>query len=92
VPRMRLGGHPRLAALVMKKLENSLAYRCGWIDGFYEELGCFTENRRLAEWETASARLDYYRGHRDGRETRLNGGLLARATHNWAPQMREERA
>jgi len=48
----------------------SRAYRCGWIDGRYGELGCFTENLRLAECETASERLDYYRGHRAGWELR----------------------
>ncbi len=80
MPRVRLGGHPRLAALVTKKLENSVAYRCGWIDGCYGELGCFTENRRLAEWERATDRLDYYRGHRAGREARQRSDLLVRAS------------
>ena len=90
--RVRLGGHPRLAALVTMKLENSVAYRCGWFDGYYGEPGCFTENHRLAEWETASDRLNYYRGHRDGQESRLRGGPLVRAMGNRAAQMREERA
>jgi hypothetical protein len=58
-----------------KKVKNSVAYRCGWIDGCYGELECFTENRRLAEWETASDRLDYYRGHRAGRETHRRSKL-----------------
>jgi hypothetical protein len=81
VPRLRLGGHPYLAVIVMKKLaNNSAAYRCGWIDGCYEELGCFTENRRLAEWERASDRLDYYRGHRAGREARRHSDLIVRAS------------
>jgi hypothetical protein len=48
----------------------SKAYRCGWIDGRYGKLGLFTENHRLAEWERESERLDYYRGHRVGREAR----------------------
>ncbi len=65
---------------MMKKLENSIAYRCGWVDGYYGELGCFTENRRLAEWETASDRLDYYRGHRAGRETRRRSGFRPQAS------------
>jgi len=77
---MRLGGHPRLTLIVMKKLENSVAYRCGWIDGCYGEPGCFTENRRLAQWEKAADRLDYYRGHRAGREARLRSNLLVRAS------------
>ena len=66
---------------MMKKHETSLAYRCGWIDGYYGEPVCFTENRRLAEWETASERLDYYRGHRAGRKTRQrSGGLRLQAS------------
>ena len=53
-----------------KKYETtSSAYRCGWIDGRFGdgELGSFIENLRLATWETASERLEYYRGHRAGR-------------------------
>jgi hypothetical protein len=65
---------------MMRKLENSVAYRCGWFDGYYDEPGCFTENQRLAEWEKASDRLNYYRGHRAGRETRRRSGLRARAS------------
>jgi hypothetical protein len=51
---------------------SSRAYRCGWIDGRCGdgELGSFTENLRLAAWQTASERLEYYRGHRAGRELR----------------------
>jgi hypothetical protein len=60
-----------------EKRENSRAYRCGWIDGRYGELGCFTENLRLAEWETASERLDYYRGHRAGRRKKSPGSLYS---------------
>ena len=63
-----------------KKLEYSVAYRCGWFDGYYGEPECFTENRRLAEWETASARLDYYRGHRAGLEARRRSDLRTRAS------------
>jgi hypothetical protein len=66
---------------MMKNYETSRAYRCGWIDGRYGKFGCFTENRRLAEWETASDRLDYYRGHRAGRELRQRrSGLLLQAS------------
>ena len=64
----------------MKNLENSVAYRCGWVAGRYGRLGCFTENRRLAEWERTSDRLDYYRGHRAGRETRRRSNSLVRAS------------
>ena len=65
----------------MKELENSRAYRCGWIDGCYGEPACFTENPRLAEWEIASDRLDYYRGHRAGRKARQrSSGLYLQAS------------
>ena len=58
----------------------SVAYRCGWVDGYYGKLGCFIENRRLAEWELASDRLDYYRGHRAGREARRRSDPTLRAS------------
>jgi uncharacterized protein YodC (DUF2158 family) len=56
------------------------AYRCGWFDGRYGPTECFTENRRLAEWETSSSRLDYYRGHRAGREARQRSGDFLEAS------------
>jgi hypothetical protein len=65
---------------MMKNYEASKAYRCGWIDGCYGDFRCFTENCRLAEWERASDRLDYYRGHRAGREARRCGNVLMRAS------------
>jgi hypothetical protein len=64
----------------MKKLENSEAYQWGWLDGCYGDPRCFTENRRLAEWERVSDRLDYYRGHRAGREARQRSNPLVRAS------------
>ena len=79
MPGLRFGSQPHLRLVMMEKLENSLAYWRGWIDGCYGELGCFTENRRLAEWKTASDRLDYYRGHRAGRETRQRSSLPLQA-------------
>ncbi len=63
-----------------ERLEKSVAYQCGWEDGYHGELGCFTENRRLAEWDLASERLDYYRGHRAGTETRRRSNPLVRAS------------
>lgn len=54
-----------------KSPEHSEAYWCGWLDSRYGEQGHFTANRRLAKWEDPSDRLDYYRGHRAGREARL---------------------
>jgi hypothetical protein len=65
---------------MMTTLEISVAYRCGWIDGCYGEPGCFIKSRRLAEWERASERLDYYRGHRAGYVARQRSNLLARAS------------
>ena len=62
-----------------KKIENSLAYRSGWIDGCCGEFGCFTENPRLSEWKTASERLDYFRGHCAGREASRRSGSRLRA-------------
>ncbi len=77
MPGLRLGSPSHLTVVMMKKYETSRAYRCGWIDGRYGVLECFTENRRLAEWEAASDRLGYYRGHRAGRQTRQQrSGLL----------------
>jgi hypothetical protein len=58
----------------------STAYRDGWQDGRYEELRCFTDNDRLASLTSPSDRLDYYRGHRAGRETRLRDDLLLEAS------------
>ena len=56
------------------------AYRHGLIDGRYGEQCCFTENSKLATLETPSDRLDYYRGHRAGREMRLRDGNLLEAS------------
>ena len=56
------------------------AYRHGLNDGRYGEPCCFTDNERLAGLETPSDRLDYYRGHRAGRETRLRDGHLLEAS------------
>ena len=79
MPSVRLGGHPHLMLLMTKGVENNAAYRCGWIDGRYEESCCFTENRRLAELVVPAERLDYYRGHRDGREARVESGRIRKA-------------
>ncbi len=80
MPGMRLGSHPDLRLVMMEKLKDSIAYRCGWIDGCYGEPGCFTDNHRLTEWKMASDRLDYYRGHRAGRETRQRTGFRLQAS------------
>jgi hypothetical protein len=64
--------------------QHSEAYRSGWIHGRYAELGCFTENANLVRWQGASNRLDYYRGHRAGREARRAAisGRLPKAVLN----------
>jgi hypothetical protein len=53
---------------------HSQAYWCGWIDGRFREIGCFTENLNLMRYSARSDRLDYYRGHRAGSEARLAAG------------------
>jgi hypothetical protein len=65
---------------IENSLANSLAYRSGWIDGCCGEFGCFSENPRLSEWKTAFERLDYYRGHRAGREASRRSGTRLRAS------------
>ena len=66
--------------ITKKPLSHSRAYRCGWFDGRYGPSRCFTENRRLTEWDTVSGRLDYYRGHRAGREARPHSGEFLEAS------------
>ena len=53
-----------------KSEENGLAYWLGWADGRFGERGSFVDSPNLAKWEAPSDRLDYYRGHRAGSETR----------------------
>ena len=50
---------------------HSEAYWCGWMDGHFHDSIDFTHDSRLSKWESAFDRLDYYRGHRAGREARL---------------------
>jgi hypothetical protein len=51
-------------------------YWYGWHDGRYGDTRPFTDNRRLPQIEAPSDRLDYYRGHRAGRESRTSDRLL----------------
>jgi hypothetical protein len=51
-------------------------YWYGWHDGRYGDIRRFTENHRLAQLEAPFERLDYYRGHRGGRESRISERLL----------------
>lgn len=52
------------------KPSHSEAYWSGWMDGRFHDTGCFADNSRLSGWKSAPDRLDYYRGHRSGREAR----------------------
>jgi len=57
------------------------AWWAGWLDGHFGKSACFVDTTKLAKCEAPSERLDYYRGHRAGSETRRDrsGPLLARA-------------
>jgi ribosomal protein L37AE/L43A len=46
------------------------AYWAGWLDGRFGGSGSFVDNPNLARWEDPLNRLDYYKGHRSGREAR----------------------
>lgn len=56
------------------------AYWVGWLDGRYGTPGNFTANRRLSRFEEASDRLDYYRGHREGRNARDESQRFSKAS------------
>ena len=62
------------------KESQSGAYQQGWNDGRYGAPCCFTDNSSLATLTAPSDRLDYYRGHREGREARLRDGRLLEAS------------
>lgn len=47
------------------------AYLCGWEDGLFGEARSFARNGSLPRFGEATARLDYYRGHRAGRGARF---------------------
>jgi ribosomal protein L37AE/L43A len=48
----------------------SEAYRCGWIRGRFGSRESMAHDTELPRWEELGDRLDYYRGHRMGREAR----------------------
>ncbi|MGH3090512.1 MAG: hypothetical protein ACRDSJ_24805 [Rubrobacteraceae bacterium] len=50
--------------------EHSEAYWRGWLDGKYAQVEDFVHSPRLAKWESAADRLEYYRGHRAGSSER----------------------
>src|SRR5215203_2594726 len=81
------GGHacgsevtPISAPVSWKSPDRSEAYWSGWLDGRYGDPKQFTNNHRLARWEDASDRLDYYRGHRAGHEARTKKIRFAEAS------------
>lgn len=48
----------------------SEAYRCGWVEGIFGKADNLVHDEGLARWEEPLDRLDYYRGHRAGRDVR----------------------
>lgn len=71
---------PSTTPTTWKSPDHSEAYWCGWLDGRYREIPSFTTNRRLKKWEEPHDRLDYYLGHRAGREARLRKTSLLEAS------------
>jgi hypothetical protein len=71
---------PISAPVSWKSPDHTEAYWCGWLDGRYGDPEHFTNNPRLAKWESTSDRLDYYRGHRAGYEARLRKTRLVEAS------------
>lgn len=53
-----------------KSADHSEAYWDGWIDGRYRDQLRINDNPKLAKWEEPSDRVEFYRGHRAGREAR----------------------
>ncbi|HEV2093636.1 MAG TPA: hypothetical protein VGR18_10770 [Rubrobacter sp.] len=58
----------------------SEAYRQGWLDGRFGSPELLIQSRLLARWTTARDRLDFYRGHRAGREARVGKDRLIEAS------------
>ncbi|HSL01386.1 MAG TPA: hypothetical protein VK869_13715 [Rubrobacteraceae bacterium] len=56
------------------------AYWVGWLDGRYGAPGNFTANRRISRFKEAADRLDYYRGHREGRSARAESQRFSKAS------------
>ena len=58
----------------------SEAYRQGWLDGRFGERRPLVSSHLLARWDDATDRLDFYQGHRAGREARANKSHLVEAS------------
>ena len=66
----------------------SEAYLSGWMDGLFgSSEKSFVHNRELARWEDAADRLDYYRGHRAGREAFLESVVPREAFPGGDPRL-----
>ena len=63
-----------------KSADRSKAYWAGWLDGRYGNIDSFTKNPRLSSLDKFHDRLDYYRGHRDGRKARIESGRFLKAS------------
>ena len=68
-------------ATTSKPDEHSAAYLAGWMDGRLGSSGSFVDNPNLAQWESPSDRLDYYKGHRAGREARQTSNSRNLGSH-----------
>lgn len=55
---------------VPKSGDRGKAYWAGWLDGRLGGAGSFATNHELSRWQSPHDRLDYYHGHRDGRDQR----------------------
>ncbi len=62
--------------------EYSVAYWAGWVDGRFGESSNFVDNPNLARLEDPYDRLDYYSGHRAGREAGPSGVIDAETLHS----------
>lgn len=67
-------------AATWKSPDRSEAYWSGWLDGRYGGRAPFGTNRRLERWNEAPDRLDYYRGHRAGRDAKMGEKGLIQAS------------
>jgi len=65
----------------------SEAYLSGWMDGLFGSAASFVHSRELARWEDATDRLDYYRGHRAGREAFLESVVPREAFPGGDPRL-----
>ena len=71
---------PMSTAAYRRPENRSVSYWSGWLEGRYGEPVGFAENRDLPTWDSAADRIEYYRGHRSGREGRECDGRLRDAS------------